>query len=166
MKDYLGIAKKLEQILGIKDVSLHELNEALRTFPKDSGEVQRMYAEVTKEVNRLTTSLKIITAEMVEQIVKEYEEKGTSVSFASKDVIRKAEVPLKKEWQKVQKELDEASTQQTYLFGLCMSMNAKSHRLTELIEMATRYRHDELFVPASNKKFEEMSSSVGMDMER
>jgi len=164
--DYICNHEKMEDPLKISHKSLFELETELKEFPKKSGELQRAYSIVTKEVNRLTTSLKIITAQMLERVVKRYEDKGQKVSINAKDTLRKTEIYLEPEWQEVQKQLDEASSQQSYLYGLCMSMNAKSHRLTELVNMATKYRYDELYVPQQNNKFEEMATIDGMDMEK
>jgi chromosome segregation ATPase len=165
MKDYLEDYNNTEEPLEINDSSLYELEQELKNYSKQSGKLQRAYSEITKEVNSLTTRLKIITAQMVERIVKKYEDQGQKISFANKDVIRKIEVPLEKEWQEVQSQLDEASTQQSYLLGICLSMSAKSKRLTELFGMTTKYKSDELYIPKTAKRFEDLGTMDGMDME-
>lgn len=164
--DYMSKHNKLEQVLEINDTSLYELEKELKEFPKNEGEVQRMYAEITQTVNNLITRVEIVTSQMVEKIVEEYRARGDKVSFTSKDIIRKTEVPLRKEYQEVKKQLDEANTQKTYILGLCKSMASKSHRLTELTNLMMKYRHDELFIPVANRKYEDMANAEGMDMER
>jgi len=163
--DYLSKHENLESVLDVDNSSLYELEQELKKFPRQEGEVQRLYSETVKLTNELITQLEIVTSQMVERIIERYEANGQKVSFSAKDIIRKNEVPLESEYQKVKRQLDDANTQKTYLLGLCKAMASKSHRLTELINLMLKYRHDELYIPKTNKRFEDLATIDGMDME-
>lgn len=164
--DYLSKHEDFENVLEINNSSLYELEKELKKFPKQEGEVQRLYASIVGATNVLLTKLEFITSQMVERITERYEAKGQKVSFSAKDIIRKNEVPLEPEYQKVKKQLDEANTQKTYLLGVCKAMASKSHRLTELIDLMLKYRHDELYIPTKDNRLEDLATIDGMDMDK
>jgi len=116
----------------------YDLELELRHHPKYEAEVHRLYAQANKAVNDIHAQLEVVTAELIDEIVKEKEKSGKTVSFYTLSEIRKSIIPKDIRYRRIVAKLNKAIENKEYLYGLTKAWASRSHRLTELSHMMAR----------------------------
>ena len=124
--------------LSIDNSSLYALENELVDYPRELGELHRIYSEAVKKVDKLTLDLEVLTAVILEEVQKDAEKKGRPYPPSSLQEIRRTKVPLDKRYKRLKLQLIEAIEEKNILGGLVKAYEAKGYRLQELIQLANR----------------------------
>lgn len=128
----------LDTDLSIKNSSLFELENELKTHPQKVAKYHRWYAQSCTDVNRFNARLKFITA----LITDEYCSKN-KISLYQRAEVRKTIVPLDKRFINAENDLNKALEIKDYMKGLVDAWADKSYRLSELVKLADRLHFNE-----------------------
>jgi len=124
--------------LSIDNSSLYALENELLAYPKQLGELHRVYSQAIKKVDRLTLELEILTAKVLEEVQENAEKKGRPYPPSSLQEVRKTKVPLDRRYKRLKLQLIEAIEEKNVLGGLVRAYEAKGYRLQELIQLANK----------------------------
>ena len=118
--------------------SAYQLELALKTHAQKEKKYHKWYAQANHEVNDLSLNLEITIAEIVEDIIKDYNKKGKTIPPSAKGEIRKAEVPKDPRYKIDKSRLNKAIANKEYLFGLTKAWASRGYRLAELVHLMVR----------------------------
>ena len=124
--------------LSIDNSSLYALENELIDYPRQLGELHRVYSQAIKKVDKLTLELEVLTAKILLEVQKDAERKGRPYPPSSLQEVRKTKVPLDKRYKRLKLQLIEAIEEKNILGGLVKAYEAKGYRLQELIQLANR----------------------------
>jgi len=124
--------------LSIDNSSLYALENELIDYPRQLGELHRVYSQAIKKVDKFTLELEILTAKILEEMQKDAERKGRPYPPSSLQEVRKTKVPLDKRYKRLKLQLIEATEEKNILGGLVKAYEAKGYRLQELIQLANK----------------------------
>lgn len=139
----------------------HELMEIFRQHPREVAEIDRQCAEANKKVDDLNMKLEIITAEIIDEIVKR-----DKIPPSARQEVRRGMVQLDIRWQKIRRKLNEAIEQATILNGRSKGMFMRGRLLEMLGKVELRSFFGEPTVYRDNRnpdtKSKEMSDNLEM----
>ena len=116
--------------------TLFQLENELRQNPARMAKYAQIMKQAVKDIAELKLNLKVITAQIVEEIVKKMEyDEGKPVSSYTKNNLIKTDVPLDPRYQKAARDLNEAIVNKTYAEGLVAAGKDRGWRLKELIKL-------------------------------
>jgi len=124
--------------LSIDNSSLYALENELLDYPKQLGELHRVYSQAIKKVDKLTLELEVLTARILEEVQENAESKGRPYPPSSLQEVRKTKVPLDKRYKRLKLQLIQAIEEKNVLGGLVRAYEAKGYRLQELIQLANK----------------------------
>ena len=124
--------------LSIDNSSLYALENELLDYPRQLGELHRVYSQAIKKVDKLTLELEILTAKILEEVQENAESKGRPYPPSSLQEVRKTKVPLDKRYKRLKLQLIQAIEEKNVLGGLVKAYEAKGYRLQELIQLANK----------------------------
>jgi len=124
--------------LSIDNSSLYALENELLAYPKQLGELHRVYSQAIKKVDKLTLELEILTAKILVEVQEDAERKGRPYPPSSLQEVRKTKVPLDKRYKRLKLQLIEAIEEKNILGGLVKAYEAKGYRLQELIQLVNK----------------------------
>lgn len=124
--------------LSIDNSSLYALENELLDYPRQLGELHRVYSQAIKKVDELTLELEVLTAKILEEVQEDAERKGRPYPPSSLQEVRKTKIPLDKRYKRLKLRLIQAIEEKNVLGGLVKAYEAKGYRLQELIQLANR----------------------------
>lgn len=118
--------------------SIYDFENELKTHSQKEAKYHKWYAQAVKDVDNLILNLEITVAEIMEELLKEYEGRGKAIPPSARAEVRKTEVPKDRRYQLISRKLNEAVSNKSYLFGLTKAWGSRSHRLTEIGDLLKR----------------------------
>lgn len=125
----------IDSALDIDSSSIHSLIEEMRTHSKKASKYQRAAAIASHLVNNISLELRVITAEIVDGIYKEYERNGRPLAQTARGEIRKTKVPLDERYKSKVEELNEAKEAKDILQGYVYSFVERGRRIKEILNV-------------------------------
>jgi len=124
--------------LSIDNSSLYALENELIDYPRQLGELHRVYSQAVKRVDRLTLELEVLSATILDEILKTAEERGKPYPPSSLQEVRRNMIPKDRRYKRKKLELIEAIEEKNILGGLVKAFEAKGYRLQELITLSVK----------------------------
>jgi len=144
--------KAIDSELEIHYESIFALEKELREYSKRGAKYYRAYAKAIREVNDLTLEVKIIVAEIVNELIIKSEKEGRNIPYSARSELKNTNVPLDKRYQLIFKKLNRTIERKDFLSGLVEAWSARSHRLSELARLSDRLMFNEPRVYTENLK--------------